>query len=59
MPDKQYDGVLKDHIASLDRLAKKYQSDEAVLADILEERKLVVLKLGYDVDDNGLYNKVR
>lgn len=59
MTDKQYDGVLKDHIASIDRLAKKHQSNEAVLSDLLEERKLVILKLGYDVDDNGLYNKVK
>ena len=37
MTDKQYDGMLKDQIASLDRISK----------------------LGCDVEENGLYDKIK
>lgn len=58
MTDKQYDGMLKEHIASLDRIAKGTDNPE-VLKVIYEERKLVVSKLGYDVEENNLYNKIK
>jgi hypothetical protein len=50
--------MLKDQIASLDRVAK-VTNDDNTLKSIYEERKLVVSKLGYFVDDNGLYDKFK
>jgi hypothetical protein len=58
MTDKRYEGMLKDQIASLDRVAK-VTNDDNTLKSIYEERKLVVSKLGYFVDDNGLYDKFK
>ena len=58
MTDKQYEGMLKDQVACLDRIAKVATELDALKA-IYEERKLVVLKIGYDVEENGLYDKVK
>ena len=58
MTDKQYDGMLKDHIASLDRVAK-ITNDETTLKALYEERKLLISKLGCDVEENGLYDKIK
>lgn len=56
--DKQYDGMLKDQIASYDRVAKRTKDKDALSA-LLEERNLAVSKLGYEVPDNGLYEIVQ
>jgi hypothetical protein len=58
MTDKQYEGMLKDQIASLDRVAR-VASDIETLKALYEERKLAILKLGYDIEENGLYDKVK
>ncbi|MGN0513699.1 MAG: hypothetical protein ACI4GD_05420 [Lachnospiraceae bacterium] len=58
MTDKQYDGMLKEQIASLDRIAK-VTNDTVTLKAIYEERKLAVSKLGSDVEENGLYDKIK
>ena len=58
MTDKQYDGMLKEQIASLDRIAK-ISNDFEVLKAIYEERKLAVSKLGCDVEENGLYDRIK
>ena len=58
MSDKQFDAMLKEHIASLDRVAKVV-TETNVLKALYEERKLVISKLGYDVDENGLYDRVK
>jgi hypothetical protein len=58
--DKRYDGMLKDQIAALDRIAKIVQEkDVEVLEAIYEERKLVISKLGYYVEESGLYNIIK
>ena len=57
MTDKQYEGMFKDSIASLDRIAAK-ATDSNILMAILEERQLLESKLGYAVPDRGLYNSV-
>lgn len=59
MTDKQYDGMLKDQIAMLDRLAKLHADDEKVLYDIYCERTLLTSKLGCDVDEHNLYDKIK
>ena len=58
MTDKQYDGMLKEQIASLDRIAK-ITKDLETLKAIYEERKLAVSKLGYDVEENSLYDRIK
>lgn len=58
MTDKQYDGMLKEQIASLDRIAK-ITKDLEILKAIYEERKLAVSKLGYDVEENSLYDRIK
>ncbi len=58
LTDKQYDGMLKEQIASFDRIAKATKELEALQA-IYTERKLAISKLGHDVEDNGLYDKVK
>ena len=58
MTDKQYEGMLKEHIASLDRIAKCLKDAESIKA-VYDERKLSVSKLGYDVEENGLYDCVK
>lgn len=58
MTDKQYDGMIKDQIASFDRIAKR-TADIETLAAIYEERKLAISKLGYDIEENGLYDKIK
>ena len=58
MSDKQYDGMLKEQIASLDRKAK-ITKDLETLKAIYEERKLAVSKLGYDVEENSLYDRIK
>lgn len=57
MTDKQYEGMLKDNIACLDRVAE-HTKDKDALKAILYERKLIESKLGYSVPDNNLYNLV-
>jgi len=57
MTDKQYEGMLKDNIACLDRVAKLTREKD-VLKGILEERRLLESKLGYPVPDNHLYEAV-
>ncbi len=57
MTDKQYEGMLKDSIASLDRVASKLTEANGLKA-LLEERKLLESKLGYDIPDKGLYKSV-
>jgi lipopolysaccharide biosynthesis regulator YciM len=58
MTDKQYDGMIKDQIASLDRIAK-VTKDLETLKTIYEERKLAISKLGYDIEENGLYDRIK
>ena len=58
MTDKKYDGMLKEQIAGLDRIAK-VTSDLETLKAVYEERKLAILKLGYDIEENGLYDRIK
>ncbi len=58
MTDKQYDGMLKEQIASLDRIAK-VTNDLNTLKAIYEERKLAISKLGCDVEENSLYDRIK
>ena len=57
MTDKQYEGMLKDSIAALDRVAKS-TNDKNALTAILAERKLLESKLGYEVPSNGQYASI-
>lgn len=57
MTDKQYDGMLKDSIAGLDRIAR-VTTDKAVLQAILAERKLAESNLGYEIPSNNLYHLI-
>ena len=57
MTDKQYEGMLKDNIACLDRLAKSTKEKD-MLRSILYERKQLESKLGYEVPSNHLYDEV-
>ena len=59
MTDKQYEGMLKDNIACLDRIAKSAANDKEVLKQIFYERKLLESKLGYEIPDNNLYESVK
>lgn len=58
MTDKQYEGMLKDSIASLDRIAMKTKDYDALNA-LLRERKQLESKLGYEVPDENLYDSVK
>ncbi len=58
MTDKQYEGMLKDNIACLDRVAG-HTTDINALKALLYERKLLESKLGYPVPDNNLYDVVK
>ena len=57
MTDKQYDGMLKEQVAALDRIAKVTNETETLKA-IYEERKLAISKLGYDIEENGVYDRI-
>ena len=57
MTDKQYEGMLKDNIACLDRVAE-HTKDKEALKYLLYERKLLESKLGYFVPDHNLYDSV-
>ena len=58
MTDKQYEGMLKDNIACLDRVAK-CTTDINALKQLLYERKLLESKLGYEIPDENLYASVK
>ena len=58
MTDKQYEGMLKDNIACLDRVAK-CTTDINALKQLLYERKLLESKLGYEIPDENLYAIVK
>ena len=58
LTDKQYNGMLKDQIASLDRVAKA-TNDPAALKALYTERCLIVSKLEADVEEHGLYDSVK
>lgn len=57
MTDKQYEGMIKDNIACLDRVAAR-TTDPNALKALLQERKLLESKLGYPVPSNNLYDAV-
>lgn len=61
LTDKQYDGNIKEQIASFDRIAEVAikTDDIEVLKAIYKERKLAVSKIGYDIEENGLYDKIK
>jgi len=58
MSDKQFDAMIKEFIASLDRIAS-VTNDTETLRSIYKERQLNVSKLGYDVEDENLYASVK
>ena len=58
MTDKQYEGMIKDSIATLDRVAGGTK-DKAALIAILRERQLLESKLGYVIPENNLYDAVK
>lgn len=58
MTDKQYDGMLKDQVACLDRVAK-VTKDPDTLKALYAERCLVISKLGADIEENGLYDLIK
>lgn len=57
MTDKQYEGMLKDNIACLDRVAKS-TTDKNALHALLHERKMLESKLGYEIPSNNLYDLI-
>ena len=57
MTDKQYEGMLKDNIACLDRVAKCTTEKNALKA-LLYERKQLESKLGYEVPNDNLYDTI-
>ena len=57
MTDKQYEGMLKDNIACLDRVAK-CTTEKSTLSALLHERKQLESKLGYEVSSDHLYDAV-
>lgn len=57
MTDKQYEGMLKDNIACLDRVAKRTADRDALIA-LLDERRLLESKLGYEIPSNNIYELV-
>lgn len=58
LTDKQYDGMIKEQVASFDRIAR-ISKDSETLKAIYEERKLAISKLGYDIEENGLYDRIK
>lgn len=58
MTDKQYEGMLKDSIAVLDRVARESKEKESLIV-LLRERKQLESKLGYEVPDENLYDSVK
>ncbi len=58
MSDKQFDAMLKEHIASLDRVAR-IATEPVVIKALYEERKLVISKLGYDMEENSIYDQIK
>jgi len=59
MTDKQYEGMLKDSIAMLDRIAKQFGGTENMLKAIHEERVLLESKLGYEINEHNLYDSIK
>ena len=59
MTDKQYEGMLKDSIAMLDRIAKQFNSKDDMLKAIHEERVLLESKLGYEINEHNLYDSIK
>ena len=57
MTDKQYEGMLKDTIACLDRVARNTKNTNA-LSTLFEERKQLESKLGYEIPAKNLYDSV-
>ena len=57
MTDKQYEGMIKDNISCLDRVAKSTNDKDALKA-LLEERKQLESKLGYEMPQNNLYDSI-
>lgn len=57
MTDKQYEGMLKDSIACLDRVAENTK-DISALKAVLKERKQLESKLGYEIPAKNLYDSV-
>ena len=58
MTDKQYEGMLKDSIAVLDRVARESKEKESLIV-LLRERKQLESKLGYEVPDENFYDSVK
>ena len=58
MTDKQYDGMIKEQVAGLDRIAKVTKEIETLKA-IYDERKIAISKLGYDIEENCLYDRIK
>lgn len=50
--------MIKEQVASYDRIAKITTELETLKA-IYEERKLAVSKLGCDIEEHGLYDKIK
>lgn len=59
MTDKQYEGMIKDSIAMLDRIAQQSKSANDFLRMLLNERELLESKLGYEVNDHNLYDSIK
>ena len=59
MTDKQYEGMLKDSIAMLDRIAKQFGGTDNMLKVIHEERVLLESKLGYEINEHNLYDSIK
>ncbi len=57
MTDKQYEGMIKDSIACLDRVAER-TNDIGALKAVLKERKQLESKLGYEIPARNLYDSV-
>jgi len=57
MTDKQYEGMLKDSIACLDRVAEKTTDMDALRA-LLKERRQLESKLGCEIPAKNLYDSV-
>ncbi len=60
LTDKQYDGMLKEQILALDRIAKAMNPEDTQgLKAVYQERKNAILKLGYDVEEGGIYDRIK
>ncbi len=57
MTDKQYEGMLIDNIACLDRVAQS-TIDANALSALFAERKLLEAKLGREVPSHNLYDSI-